>query len=177
MVSKRCTPSWTTRISFFLAVLAGASPAMSEMVKNTVPVQIIDVGGQCDNPPDALIPSPNASEGMLWREYDDIPFVFRGDVLPAQMGLGIGIRVRIAGYEPGQVVTVRIEPPVGDVGFWDQEIDSDGTLYFGRVPAYGEPLPRGRYYLQAYDENSILFTYAIYIEADNEAPLCVPDVS
>lgn len=165
------------RIGILLAVLAGASPALAEMLKSPVPVQVIDVGGQCDEPPDALIPSPNASQGQLWRDYEDIPYVIRGDVLPAQLGLGIGIRVRISGFLAGQIVTVRIQPPVGDVGFWDQEIDPDGTVYFGRVPAFGEPLPQGRYLLQAYDGNRLLFTYAIHVEGHDTAPLCLPDVS
>ena len=161
----------------FLAALATATPATAEMLRSSVPVEVIDVGGQCDDPPDALIPSPNASQGVLFREFAPIPFVLRGDEIPGQVGLGIGIRVRLPGYTTGQVVTVRIEPPVGDVGYWEEEIEGGGELYFGRVPAYGEPLPRGRYLLQAYDGNRPLFTYAIHVGRQEDATLCVPDVS
>ena len=72
---------------------------------------------------DVLIPTPNASMGVLRRQFGSIPYVIRGDVIPAQIGLGIGITVRLSGYGPGQIVTVRIEPPVGDVGYWNKEID------------------------------------------------------
>ena len=144
-----------------VAVSVAAGPAAAELITASVPIEVVEVGGQCDELADVLIPTPNASMGVLRRQFGSIPYVIRGDVIPAQIGLGIGITVRLSGYGPGQIVTVRIEPPVGDVGYWNKEIDPDRTLYFGRVPATGEPMPLGRYRLQAYDGNRKLFEWSM----------------
>lgn len=168
---------FSRHLRLLITLLVVAGPAAAGMTANSVFVEVVEVGGQCDELPDAFVSAPNASGGVLRRQYGSIPYVVMGDAIPAQIGLGIGITVRIAGYGPGRTVTVRIEPPVGDVGFWHKQIDPDGTLYFGRVPATGAPMPPGRYLLQAYDGNRKLFEYALDVQTEDGVLLCVPNVS
>jgi hypothetical protein len=152
--------------------LSGAAAA--DMLKSTVKVKVIASGGQCDKPPDTIIPAPSAGGGQIERSFGPADFVVKGDRFAAQKGLGIFLRVRIRGYGPGREVTVMVEPPVGRTGVWEQPIGRDGELDFGRFPAIGEALPQGRYLLSVLDDGQYLFTYAITLEGEAEESLCVP---
>ena len=161
--------------AIFLAglCLAQAGAAVAGILKSTVDVTIVAVGGQCDRPPDKLVPAPSAGGGQVERSFGPADVVVTGDYFAAQPGLGVFLRVRIAGYGPGRAVRVMIEPPVGRIGHWDQPIGADGELDFGRFPAPGEALPEGRYLLSVLDGGQYLFTYAITLNGVADESLCV----
>jgi hypothetical protein len=158
----------------FCAILLVGLPVQAEMVASNIPVEVVEVGGHCEAPPDLVLPAPGAGGGKIQRNYGTSRYVVQGDRFPAQVELGIGIRVRMSGYGPGRTVTVRVVPPVGKTGLFDLQIDPDGTLDFGRLPAVGEPLPEGRYLLSALDGERLLFTFAITLDGVVEDSLCVP---
>lgn len=159
---------------WMLAFVAIAGPAQSEMIRSAVPVEVLASGGHCDRAPDVVVKAPTASGGQYERIFRPADYVVRGDRFPAQVGLGIGVRVRISGYGPGRTVTVLIIPPEGNRGSWEQTVNGAGDLDFGRLPAFGEALPEGRYLLSAMDDGRYLFTYAITLEGAAEESLCVP---
>lgn len=153
------------------------SAAGAEIVTSSVPVVIEAVGGQCEHAPDEVIVAPGAGGGQAERTFGFARYVVTGDRFAAQKGLGIGVRVRMAGYEPGRTVTALIEPPVGRTGSWDVRVDQDGGLDFGRFPAVGEALPQGRYLLSLLDGGKVLFSYAITLVGETDDGLCLPNVS
>jgi hypothetical protein len=153
-------------------LLAGTTPAAAQMISSTVPVEVLAAGGHCETPPDEIVAAPGAGGGAVLRNNGLANYVILGDRFPAQVELGIGILVRIAGYGPGRIVTVRIVPPVGNTGEWKLPISEAGDLDFGRLPAIGEPLPQGQYLLSVLDDDKVLFTYAITIAGHDAEILC-----
>jgi hypothetical protein len=156
------------------AATAVVGPAHADLIANRVPVTVITSGGFCDHPPDEYVPAPNAEGGRYEHNFRGFDYVVRGDRFPAQIALGIGVRVRITGYGPGRSVRVLIQPPEGRSGSWDQKIGQDGDLEFGRLPATGDALSEGRYLLSALDGERFLFTFALTLDGMAEDSLCVP---
>ena len=157
-----------------LAGLAAAAPVQAELIATRVPVTVIASGGFCDSPPDQYVAAPEAEGGRYEHNFHGFDYVVRGDRFPAQVALGIGVRVRIEGYGPDRSVRVLVEPPAGRSGSWDQKIGRDGELEFGRLPAIGGALPQGRYLLSVLDDGRYLFTFALTLDGMAEESLCVP---
>jgi hypothetical protein len=170
----RSTTTAAGPTAILVLLLAVAGSARAELARQWVPVRIIASGGFCDHPPDEYVRAPDAEGGRYEHNFSEFDYVVRGDSFPAQIGLGIGVRSRIEGYGPGRVVRVRVQPPNGRAGSWEMPVGQDGELEFGRLPATGKALEEGRYYLSVLDEGRKLFTFAISLEGDAEASLCVP---
>lgn len=162
------------KCALLLAALTNGPPALAELLAQRVPVTVIASGGFCDQPPDEVISAPGADGGQYEHNFRAFDYVVRGDHFPAQIRLGIGVRVRIDSYGPGHPIRVLIVPPEGRTGSWDLKIGQDGELEFGRLPAIGGALPEGRYLLSALDGDSSLFTFALTLEGLAEESLCVP---
>lgn len=162
------------RSALLVAAIAAAAPVEAELLSSRVPVTVIASGGFCDHPPDEYVPAPEAEGGRYERNFRGFDYVVRGDRFPAQIALGIGVRVRIKGYGPGRPIRVLVQPPEGRSGSWDQKIGQDGELEFGRLPAVGDALPEGRYLLSVIDDGRYLFTFALTLDGIAEESLCVP---
>jgi hypothetical protein len=149
----------------------------AEIIESAIPVQIVASGGFCEDIPDEIIAAPDASGGQYENRFGHNDYVVLGDFFAAQRGLGVSVRIKLGGYSPGQKVTVRVKPPWGKIGTWDLLIGQDGELEFGRLPATGGSLDEGRYLLSVLDQGRNLFTYRIVLDKEEDATLCVPDVS
>jgi hypothetical protein len=159
-----------------LAMLSG--PVGAEVLRAAVPAQVVASGGHCDRIPDETIPAPDAGGGSYDHNFSAFVYVVSGDSVPNEPGLGIGVRVRLEGFLPGEPIRVRIDPPDGDeAGSWNMAVGPDGEIEFGRLPAYGEALPVGQYRLSVSQGGRWVFSYAIRVVTAEVQGLCIPEVS
>ena len=56
-------------------------------------------------------------------------------------------------------------------------VGPDGEIEFGRLPAYGQALPVGKYRLSVSQRGRWVFSYAIRVVTAEAQGLCIPEVS
>jgi hypothetical protein len=171
---RKSTVKAVLKLGLLIVGLGLGTPADAELLATSLPVKVVASGGYCDQPPDEIVAAPEADGGQYEHNFRPFDYVVKGDRFPAQIRLGIGVRVKISGYGPGRSVRVLVVPPEGRTGAWDMRIGPDGQLEFGRLPAIGGALPEGRYLLSALDGGKYLFTFALTLEGEAEESLCVP---
>jgi hypothetical protein len=162
---------------WLLVALGLASPSSAEILRATVPATVIASGGHCDRIPDEVVPAPDAGGGQYDHNFRPFDYVVTGDAVPAEPGLGIGVRVQLDGILPGEPIRVRIDPPGGDSGSWGMAAGQDGQIEFGRLPAPGKALPVGDYRLSVSQKGRFVFAYRITVLAAAPQGLCFPQVS
>jgi len=156
---------------------ASAGAARADLVRANVPLEILDVGGVCFSPPDRKEPAPDGSGGEVWF-WDGLRiFAVHGDIFPARPGLGIKLRVRLGEPAAGSTISVQVTDPEGYVNRWELVIDDDGVVEFGHAPYEKELLPTGRYELQAFDGQRLLFSYLITVDGYGDNSPCEPQIS
>lgn len=146
--------------------------AAAEILVARVPLTLDAIGGICDRAPDDIAPGADGKDVEHSDTYFD--YAVRGDALDAQAQMGIGVRVRIKGFGPGDLARVQIVPPSGQLQFWDYDIGDGGMIEFAYLPRVGGTLSRGRYLFSVMDGDKAIFTAAITLNGLAEESLCVP---
>lgn len=83
--------------------------AAAEILVANVPLTLDAIGGICDRAPDDIAPGADGKDVEHSDTYFD--YAVHGDTLAAQAQMGIGVRVRIKGFGPGDMARVQIAPP------------------------------------------------------------------
>ncbi len=148
------------------------NPAAAEVLVARVPLTLDAIGGLCDRAPDDIAPGADGKDVEHSDNYFD--YAVRGDTLAAQAQMGIGVRVKIKGFGPGDSARVQIVPPSGQLQFWDYDIGDGGMIEFAYLPRVGGTLSQGRYLFSVMDEGEAIFTAAITLNGLAEDRLCVP---
>lgn len=148
------------------------NPAAAEVLVARVPLTLDAIGGICDRAPDDIAPGADGKDVEHSDYYFD--YAVRGDTLAAQAQMGIGVRVKIKGFGPGDSARVQIVPPSGQLQFWDYDIGDGGMIEFAYLPRVGGTLSQGRYLFSVMDEGEAIFTAAITLNGLAEDRLCVP---
>ncbi|WP_305541256.1 hypothetical protein [Tabrizicola sp.] len=154
-----------------------ATAAYARIVDRTLLPVSIFAGGHCDRKPDEVLPAPGTETGTIDHNFRGFDFVTEGDILPPAIGLGFGLRLKLPGYGPGHVMTIRIKAPNKDVSIWDIKVPETGTMEVGRLPPPGQALPEGRYVLSILDGDTLLIAYDFVIVGLDDEGLCFPLLS
>lgn len=154
-----------------------ANMATARIIDRTLLPVSIFAGGHCDRKPDEMLPAPGTETGTIDHNFRGFDFVMEGDILPPAIGLGFGLRVKLPGYGPGHLMTIRITAPNGDVSTWDIKVPETGRMEVGRLPVPGQALPEGRYVLTILDGDTLLIAYDFVIVGLDEEGLCFPLLS
>lgn len=151
--------------------------ASAEVFEKSIGLAVVEVGGFCDGPVDERLDAPKASGGKIDHNFHGNVYVVHGDRIQAQNGLGVGLRVWMAGVGTGDSIVERIRYPDGHVSQWDVVVGGTGQVEFGTLPLPGRALTVGPYYFSVLQDGKFLFTYRIVVEGTSEDDLCVPEVS
>lgn len=146
--------------------------AAAEVLVQEVPLSLDAVGGICDRPADEIAPGADGKDVEHSDFYFD--YVVRGDRLPTQPSMGLGVRVKIQGFDPGETARVQILPPSGQLQFWDYDIGDGGMIEFAYMPRVGGTLAPGRYLFSVLDQGKSIFTAVITLAGTADESLCVP---
>jgi hypothetical protein len=158
---------------FCVALLVtGLGPATAEVLVARIPLTLDAIGGICDRAADEIAPGADGKDVEHSDTYFD--YAIRGDVLRAQAQMGIGVRVRIERFGPGDAARVHIRPPSGELQFWDYDIGDGGMIEFAYMPRIGGTLSPGRYLFSVMDGGEEIFTAAIMLDGVAEDSLCAP---
>lgn len=148
------------------------SPVAAEILVARVSLTLDAIGGICDRAPAGVAPGADGKDVEHSDTYFD--YAVHGDALAAQARMGIGVRVRIKGFAPGDSARVQIVPPSGQLQFWDHDIGDGGMIEFAYLPRVGGTLSQGRYLFSVMDEGEAVFTATITLNGVAEDSLCVP---
>jgi hypothetical protein len=147
------------------------SQALAELVTNSVPVDILAVGGICDLRSDETLKAPQTSSGTVGHNFYPFRYVADGDLVAAAEGMGVGLRARVGRSRPGQTVTLQITYPDGFTSRWEGRIGDGREIEFGGFPASGSTM-QGIYRLAVLRGDQTLFSYDIIVTDVTDAEHC-----
>jgi hypothetical protein len=158
-----------------IAFVGSAMPAAAQMTQHSVPVEILAVGGYCDpGNGDRFLSAPETPQGQIEQLDAMFDFVELGDSRVAHPGLGVGLRTRVDGYGAGSDLTSIIVDPTGRMYKWVNHIPGSGILEVGMLPEPGKTLFVGTYRFTIRDSRSILFSYLITLDREEDTGPCKP---
>ncbi|WP_458791840.1 DUF3859 domain-containing protein [Yoonia sp. MH D7] len=165
---------WRT---FFFVVFPVALAAQVAVQPDKAGVQIaaFEVGVICAPPTTGESTAPDTVAGTTHLIDIDPPFVSRGPLVPAVVGVGFGVKARAVDPLGMQGVTMTItHPPMGDSGATHQ---SFGSLIRGDVPSmsfyqfdFDYELVTGIWQMQAMQGNTVLYRASFEVVPPEQVP-------